>query len=94
MWDPKQRSSVSVRQSRRLDWRLLHKGVTEVEGGCTMKDSTKDKVEGKTHEVKGSVKEKIGQMTNDRGTEGGGNAEKHAGKVQKKVGDVEKGAGR
>lgn len=30
-----------------------------------MKDSTKDKVEGKAHEVKGAVKEKLGKATNN-----------------------------
>ena len=32
-----------------------------------MKPSTKDKAEGKFHEVKGKVKEKAGQLTNNRG---------------------------
>lgn len=30
-----------------------------------MKDSTKDKVEGTTHELKGAVKEKVGHATNN-----------------------------
>jgi uncharacterized protein YjbJ (UPF0337 family) len=55
-----------------------------------MTDSTKDKVEGTTHEVKGAVKEKLGHVTNDPNLEGKGKAEKVAGKIQKKVGDVEK----
>jgi uncharacterized protein YjbJ (UPF0337 family) len=55
-----------------------------------MKDSTKDKVEGKMHEVKGAAKEKIGHATNDPDLEAEGMGEKHAGKVQKKVGDLEK----
>jgi uncharacterized protein YjbJ (UPF0337 family) len=55
-----------------------------------MKDSTKDKVEGKTHEVKGAVKEKIGHATNNPNLEEEGKEEKAGGKVQKKVGDVEK----
>jgi uncharacterized protein YjbJ (UPF0337 family) len=56
----------------------------------TMKDSTKDQVQGKTHEVKGAVKEKIGHATNNPDLEAEGQDEKVAGKVQKKVGEVEK----
>ena len=55
-----------------------------------MDNSTKDKVEGKFHEVKGNVKEKVGQVTNDPNLEAEGQDEKFAGKVQKKVGDIEK----
>ncbi len=35
-----------------------------------MKDSIKDQVEGKVHEVMGAVKEKVGQATNGRGPDG------------------------
>jgi uncharacterized protein YjbJ (UPF0337 family) len=59
-------------------------------GEHLMKDSTKDKVEGAAHELKGAVKETLGHATNDRRLEVKGKAEKVAGKVQKKVGDVEK----
>ena len=55
-----------------------------------MKDSTKDKVQGKAHELKGSVKEKAGKVMNDPNLQDEGTAEKIAGKVQKKVGDIEK----
>lgn len=55
-----------------------------------MKDSTKDKVQGTTHELKGKVKEKLGQLTNDPKLMDQGTSEKIGGKVQKKVGDVEK----
>lgn len=55
-----------------------------------MKDSTKDKVEGAAHEVKGAVKEKIGHATNKPELEGEGKGEKAGGKFQKKVGDAEK----
>jgi uncharacterized protein YjbJ (UPF0337 family) len=55
-----------------------------------MKDSTKDQAEGKFHEVKGTVKEKIGHATDNPNLEDEGTAEKVAGKVQKKVGQVEK----
>jgi uncharacterized protein YjbJ (UPF0337 family) len=55
-----------------------------------MQNSTKDKVEGKFHEVKGKVKEKVGRATNDPNMEAEGQDEKVGGKIQKKVGDIEK----
>jgi uncharacterized protein YjbJ (UPF0337 family) len=55
-----------------------------------MADSTRDKVEGTAHDVKGTIKEKIGRATKDPDLEAEGTAEKIGGKVQKKVGDVEK----
>jgi uncharacterized protein YjbJ (UPF0337 family) len=55
-----------------------------------MKDSTKDKVEGKAHEVKGAVKETVGRATNDPDLEAEGTGEKVGGKVQKKIGDIKK----
>ena len=55
-----------------------------------MKDSTKDKVEGAAHELKGTVKEKVGHATNNPQLENDGADEKLGGKIQKKVGDVEK----
>jgi uncharacterized protein YjbJ (UPF0337 family) len=56
----------------------------------TMKDSTKDQVQGKGHEVKGAIKEKIGRAVNNPDLEAEGQDEKVGGKVQKKVGQVEK----
>jgi len=47
-----------------------------------MKQSTVDNAKGKFHEVKGKVKEKVGQLTNDPDLEGEGIGEKIAGKVQ------------
>ena len=55
-----------------------------------MKPSTSDKVEGKFHEVKGKVKEKAGQLTNNRRLEAEGIVEMAAGKVQGILGQVEK----
>ena len=55
-----------------------------------MKDSTKDKVQGGVHEVKGTVKEKIGQVIKDPNLQAEGQDEKLGGKIQKKVGQVEK----
>jgi uncharacterized protein YjbJ (UPF0337 family) len=55
-----------------------------------MKDSTKDKIEGASHEAKGAIKEKLGHATNNPDLEAEGQGEKLGGKVQKKVGDIEK----
>jgi uncharacterized protein YjbJ (UPF0337 family) len=55
-----------------------------------MKPSTKDEIAGRIHEVKGTIKEKAGELTNDPDLEGEGIGEKIAGKVQKKIGQVEK----
>ena len=41
------------------------------------------------HDLKGKVKEKVGQATNDHDLQNEGAAEKLGGKVQKKVGEVE-----
>ena len=55
-----------------------------------MKDSTKDKVQGKAHEIKGAAKKKLGRATNNPNLEAEGDDEKLAGKIQKKIGDIEK----
>ncbi|MGC2515529.1 MAG: CsbD family protein [Terriglobales bacterium] len=55
-----------------------------------MKPSTKDKIKGTFHEVKGKVKEKAGQVTNNPDLKAEGTAEHTAGKVEKKVGQIEK----
>jgi uncharacterized protein YjbJ (UPF0337 family) len=54
-----------------------------------MKRGTKDKTKGKFHEVKGSIKQKVGRATSNFGLEAEGAAENIAGKVQKKIGQVE-----
>lgn len=58
-----------------------------------MKNSTKDQVKGKVHEVKGAVKEKVGHATNDPNLEAEGQDEQVAGTIQKKIGQIEKVAG-
>lgn len=58
-----------------------------------MKPSTQDRVEGKTHEVKGAVKEQVGRMTNNPDMEDDGTVEKVGGKIQKGVGKIEKALG-
>jgi len=55
-----------------------------------MKQSSKDQVKGKLHEVKGKVKEKVGRATNDSNLEAEGVGEYIVGKAQKKIGQVEK----
>jgi uncharacterized protein YjbJ (UPF0337 family) len=71
---------------RALAYRLLIALVRRT----TMKDSTKDEVGGKIHEVKGKVKEQVGKLTNDPNLQDQGTDEKVAGKIQKKVGQIEK----
>jgi uncharacterized protein YjbJ (UPF0337 family) len=58
-----------------------------------VKESTKDRVAGKAHEVKGKVKETAGRMTHDQDLEDDGTMEKVGGKVRNAVGKVEKAAG-
>ncbi|MGA7222383.1 MAG: CsbD family protein [Candidatus Acidiferrales bacterium] len=55
-----------------------------------IKRSTKDKGEGAFRELKGKVKQKVGQLTNDRALEAKGLGEKMSGKMQKKIGDLER----
>jgi uncharacterized protein YjbJ (UPF0337 family) len=55
-----------------------------------MKSSTKDQVKGTLREMKGAVKQKAGQVTNNPDLADRGQAEKLSGKLQKKVGQVEK----
>jgi uncharacterized protein YjbJ (UPF0337 family) len=55
-----------------------------------MKDSTSNQVEGALHELKGAVKEKVGEIVNDPDLQTEGQAEKLAGKVQSKIGQIEK----
>jgi len=58
--------------------------------GGVMRDSTKDKIQGTANELKGKLKEKVGQATNDPDLEAEGTGDKVAGKVQKKIGDIKK----
>jgi uncharacterized protein YjbJ (UPF0337 family) len=55
-----------------------------------MKDSTKQQLKGKAHEVKGAIKEKLGRATGNPNQEAEGQDEKVAGKIQKKVGQIER----
>ena len=58
-----------------------------------MKPSTEDKTTGELHEVKGAIKQKAGEITNNPNLESDGIAEKNAGKVQHVVGKIEKAVG-
>jgi len=55
-----------------------------------MKSSTTNQVKGALHELKGTVKEKVGQLVKDPDLQTEGQAEKLAGKVQNKIGQIEK----
>ena len=55
-----------------------------------MKDSTKDTAEGTIHEVKGAIKSRVGELTNDPDLEADGIVEHITGTIQKKIAQVEK----
>ncbi len=59
-----------------------------------MKPSTEDKGTGKIHIVKGTIKEKVGQIAGNTRLEAAGRAEKNAGKVRNWVGKIEKAVGK
>lgn len=65
-----------------------HAHVTERRN--KMKVSTKDRIQGKYHEAKGAIKEKVGATTGNPVQESRGHDEKVAGKLLNKVGQVEK----
>lgn len=53
----------------------------------------KDEIDGKGKQVKGAIKDKAGELLNDRDLEAEGNAERQEGKVQELVGEVRRNAG-
>jgi len=55
-----------------------------------MKQSTKDKIQGTVHELKGKAKQTMGQITKKPNLAADGDSEKLAGKIQKKVGQIER----
>jgi uncharacterized protein YjbJ (UPF0337 family) len=59
-------------------------------GATVMKPSTKNKAKGRFHAMKGKVKEKAGQLTNNPRLEAEGIVEKAGGKVQGIIGKAEK----
>jgi uncharacterized protein YjbJ (UPF0337 family) len=52
--------------------------------------STHDETEGKVHQVKGSIKEGIGKLTNNPNLHDEGTAEKVDGKIEEKIGQVKR----
>lgn len=59
-----------------------------------MKSSTKNKAEGKMHQLKGKVKETVGKVVKNRNLETEGKVENIEGKVQENIGEIEKIAGK
>ena len=59
-----------------------------------MKPSIENEIAGKVHEVKGKIKEKAGELTNNPDLEGKGIGEKIAGKIQNKIGHAQKALGK
>jgi uncharacterized protein YjbJ (UPF0337 family) len=59
-----------------------------------MKGSTKDRIEGKFHEVKGSIKAAVGNAVHSPKVSLAGQTEKIAGKAQEKLGKAQKSIGR
>lgn len=55
-----------------------------------MKSSTRDKAEGKFHQVKGKIKEVAGDLTDNPKLEAEGTGEKMVGRAQEKMGEVKK----
>jgi len=55
-----------------------------------MKSGKRDKAEGNVHEVKGKIKEVVGNAIGNPDLEAEGKDEKLAGKVQKKIGEIKK----
>ncbi len=56
-----------------------------------MKSSTKDKVKGTFHQMKGKLKEIAGELTDNPKLKAAGTYEKMSGIVQEKIGQVKKG---
>ncbi len=54
------------------------------------KESTKDEVKGKAHEIKGKIKRKVGRAINNPNLEEEGEDEEMGGTIQKKIGQVKK----
>jgi len=59
-----------------------------------MKSGTRDKAEGKWHQVKGKVKEIAGKVVMNPDLEAEGKAESRSGDVQEKIGEIKKVAGK
>jgi len=53
-----------------------------------MTQGTDDQIKGKLHELKGSVKETVGQVTNNPELTAEGQDEQLSGTIQKKIGQI------
>ena len=58
-----------------------------------MKSSTKDKAQGKMHQVKGKIKETVGKIVGNRDLEAEGKNENLHGEVQEKISRLKKSVG-
>jgi uncharacterized protein YjbJ (UPF0337 family) len=58
-----------------------------------MKPSTEDRVKGKVQELKGTLKERAGEISKDPDLRDEGTVEKVVGKARQVVGKIEKAAG-
>jgi uncharacterized protein YjbJ (UPF0337 family) len=56
----------------------------------TVKSSSKNKIEGKMHQVKGTIKETVGKVLNNKEMAAEGKLEKMKGKVDAKIGQFKK----
>ena len=54
-----------------------------------MRESTKDRIKGKFHVVRGTVRERVGQITSNRRLRLGGQVERTAGRMRQTVGQIE-----
>jgi uncharacterized protein YjbJ (UPF0337 family) len=70
------------------------KQLNHIQKENTMKQSTKDNVEGKMHQVKGKAKEIAGKVMDDHELEAEGKVENLGGKAQEKLGEVKKVVGK
>jgi len=56
-----------------------------------MKSSTNDQMEGTFHQMKGKIKEIVGELTDNPKLKAAGTYEKLSGVVQEKIGQIKKG---
>lgn len=86
-------NSAQLSESREITKVISRKGAHRSKPSAllegqrrNMKTSTKDKIQGSFHEVKGTIKEEVGKITKDRDLKAEGRAEKKTGKVQQRMG--------
>jgi uncharacterized protein YjbJ (UPF0337 family) len=81
---------VNIAQRRKSPQIMFcHEPQAEVrkrEARRTMKTSTEDQMKGSFHELKGTIKERVGKATNDTKMTVEGKVEKNAGKVLQQIG--------